>query len=183
MKALLAVLMFAAAAVQAAETTPTKFITQTLEPTGGKIERPKDWHYLEQHHGPVYVWTISREKISRDKGYDTGVRIQTVVGVKERTGKTPKQFILEFVEKKKKTPGVKVIETCRPKDQGLFTRICLQVEEGPHRILYSLFWGNVADIAVLSIAGTKKEHWLTYAPAFDRMSHFELIDMKRFEKN
>jgi hypothetical protein len=38
------------------------------------------------------------------------------------------------------------------------------------------------DLAVVSIAGTTKELWETYAPIFDRMSAFELIDMKRFEK-
>jgi hypothetical protein len=68
-------------------------------------------------------------------------------------------------------------------DQGLFTRICLETEEGPYRILYSPFWGSSGmDLAVVSIAGTTKELWETYAPIFDRMSAFELIDMKRFEK-
>jgi hypothetical protein len=66
-------------------------------------------------------------------------------------------------------------------NQGLFTRTCLETEEGPHHILYSLFWGsNGLDIAVISIAGTAKELWQTYSSTFDRMSSFELIDMKRF---
>jgi hypothetical protein len=41
---------------------------------------------------------------------------------------------------------------------------------------------NDLDVVVISIAGTTKELWPTYAPTFDRMSAFELIDMKRFEK-
>jgi hypothetical protein len=59
----------------------------------------------------------------------------------------------------------------------------LETEEGPDHILYSLFWGtNDLDIAVVSIAGTTKELWQTYAPTFHKMGSFELIDMKRFEK-
>jgi hypothetical protein len=67
--------------------------------------------------------------------------------------------------------------------QQLFTRICLEAEEGPNHILYSLFWGNDdVDVVVVSIAGTTKELWDTYSPIFDKMSSFELIDIKRFEK-
>ncbi len=182
MKALfvvIATLAFVATAV--AETAPTEFVTQVLEPTGGKIQRPKDWFYSEGHHGPVYSWTLSREDTSGNRPYITGVRIQTFTGVKKGTGKTAKQFILDFVAAKKKE-ATKVIKTCDEKEQPPFTRICMETEEGPYHILYSLFWGTNIDVAVVSIAGTQKELWETYAPVFDKMSTFELIDMKRFEK-
>lgn len=74
------------------------------------------------------------------------------------------------------------MKTCPEEDQGLFTRICLETEEGPYDILYSMFWGNRIDVVVISIAGTSKELWETYAPTFDKMNAFELIDMKGFEK-
>jgi hypothetical protein len=46
-----------------------------------------------------------------------------------------------------------------------------------------LFWGSdELDMAVVTIAGTTKDLWDTYSPAFDKMSAFELIDMKRLEK-
>jgi hypothetical protein len=64
----------------------------------------------------------------------------------------------------------------------LFTRVCLEAEEGPYRILYSLFWGSHnMDVAVVSTAGTTKDNWATYVSVFDRMIAFEVIDMKRFE--
>ncbi len=159
-----------------------EFVTQVLGPTGGKIPRPKDWFYSEGHRGPTYMWTLSREDTSGSRPYTTGVRIQMFTGVKRGTGKTTKQFILDIVAAKKKEP-LKVVKTCGEENQGLFTRIGLETEEGPHHILYSLFWGNNdLDIAVVSIAGTTKELWKTYAPTFDKMSAFELINMKRFEK-
>lgn len=164
------------------ETTPTEFVQQVLEPTGGKIQRPKDWFYAEGHRGPVYMWTLSREDTTGNKPYTTGVRIQLFAKIKEGTGKTAKEFILDFVAAKKKE-ATKVIKTCKEQDQGLFTRICLETEEGPHHIIYSLFWGSSGmDMAVVSIAGTTNELWETYAPTFEKMNAFELIDMKRFEK-
>jgi len=162
-----------------AKPAPSDFVTQILEPTGGKILRPKSWFYAEGHRGSAYMWTLSREDISGNRPYTTGVRIQTFVGVKNGTGKTAKEFILDFVAAKKK--DAKIVNSCVEQDQGLFTRICLETEEGAHHILYSLFWGSRdMDIAVVSIAGTTKELWGTFAPTFQKMSEFELIDMKRF---
>jgi len=104
------------------------------------------------------------------------------VGIKGATDKAAKQFILDFVEAKKKE-SIKVIKTCPAKDQGMFMRMCLETEEGPHHILYSLFWGSDdLDVAVVTISGTTKELWNTYSATFDKMSDFELIDMKRFGK-
>ena len=65
-------------------------------------------------------------------------------------------------------------------DQGLFSRTCIEVTKGESRILYSFFWGNDVDIAVVSIAGAKIADWAANTEFFDTMSKFELIDMKRF---
>ena len=184
MKAILtaAILVFTASAY-AAEKPPTEFITQILEPTGGRIQRPKDWFYHERHRGPVCDWMLTREDTNGGrKRYTTGVRIQMFPAVKVGTGKSATQFILDFLANKKRE-ATKVIKICEPTEQYLFTRVCLETEEGPHHILYSLFWGTKdLDVAVVAIAGTTKELWKTYEPTFNKMSAFELIDMKRFEK-
>lgn len=156
-----------------------KFVTQILEPTGGKITKPKDWFYVEGHRAPVYMWTISREDSSKGQ-YITGVRIQVFPDVKPGTGKTAKEFILDIFASKK-TEASKVIKTCNAEKHTFFTRICLEVEEGTDHILYSLFWGNNMDLAVVVIAGTTQELWNVYQSVFEKMSDFELIDMKRFE--
>jgi hypothetical protein len=159
---------------------PTEFVTQVLEPTGGKIQRPKNWFYSESSDEVSYTWTLSREDTSKGGPYITGIRIQTLVGVQEGTGKSPRQFVLDYVETKRKE--AKVLKKCERKNQGMFTRLCLETEEGPFHILYSFFWGNKVDIVVVCIAGTTKESWDTYADTFDKIGHFGLIDMKRFTK-
>ena len=109
------------------------------------------------------------------------MRIQTIADVRKGTGKTPKQFLMDFAATKADEPGVKVLKRCDETENGLFTRMCLETEEGNDHILYSLFWTD-SDLAVVVIAGTTKALWSTYASTFERMGHFELIDMKRFEK-
>ena len=165
---------------EAATAEPVRFVTQVLEPTGGKILRPEKWHYAEGHKGPTLMWTLSSEDSTKGP-YVTGVRIQAFMRVKSGTGQTAEEFLRAFVAQKRKSAD-KVVSTCAAQDQGLFTRICLETEEGEHHILYSLFWGTRIDVAIVSISGTTKSLWPVYSPVFKEMSSFELIDMKRFEK-
>ncbi len=166
----------------ARKATAVQYVEQILEPLGGKIQRPKHWHCVENHGDGKFMWTISEEDQSGEKGYETGVRIQVFMKVKERTGKTPEEQLAGFIEEKK-TGGGRVISVTDEKTQGLFTQTCLEMEEGGFHILYSFFWGTGGlDIAVVSIAGARKEKWDRYSAIFNRMSSFELIDMKRFEQ-
>lgn len=158
---------------------PTDFVTQILEPTGGKIQRPRNWFYSEGHRGPTLMWTLSCEDSRSGSPYKTGVRIQVFQRVKTGTGKSAEQFIRDFAAAK--ATQARVIESFPQLEQGLFRRIGMLTEEGPDRILYSLFWGkNDIDIAVVSIAGTSKDLWNVYAATFQKMSEFEIIDMTRF---
>jgi hypothetical protein len=165
-----------------AEDAPTEFVTQVLEPTGGTILRPKNWFYAEKHQGPSYVWTLSREDPFASKPYETGLSIQTFTGMKAHLGKTAEQFMLGIRDLRAKAAS-KVISSCEPKDQGIFTRVCLETEERGFHVRYSFFWGSHdEDVGVLTTAGAPLKLWDTYAPTFDKMAEFALLEPKRFEK-
>ena len=129
---------------------------------------------------PLITWIISREDASKAP-YTTGVRIQMIAGVKEGTGKSPKKFVLDYVAAKKKE-AAKVVNACGETNQGMFTRVCLETEEGPYHILYAFFWSNKLDWVVVSTSGTRKDLWDTYDPTFQKMGRFEPIDLERFRE-
>lgn len=108
-------LAFASAAL--AQEPPTEFVTQILEPTGGKILRPKDWFYAERHSGSTYPWIPSREESNVSKPYITGVSTQVFPGVKAGTGKTAQQFMQEFLADRKHK-AERVVRICLPHDAG-----------------------------------------------------------------
>jgi hypothetical protein len=166
----------------AAEDAPSEFVTQVLEPTGGTILRPTNWFYAEKHQGPSYVWTLSREDPFASKPYETGLSIQTFNGMKAHLGKTAEQFMLDIRDLRAKAAS-KVISSCEPKDQGIFTRVCLETEERGFHVRYSFFWGSHdEDVGVLVTAGAPLKLWDTYAPTFNKMAEFQLIDLKRFQR-
>jgi len=165
-----------------AEDAPAEFVTQVLGPTGGTILRPKNWFYAEKHQGPSYVWELSREDPLATKPYDTGLSIQTWSGMKAHLGKTAEQFMLTLRDMRAKA-ATKIVSACEPKDQGVFTRACLETEERGFHVRYSFFWGSHdEDIAVLVTAGAPIKLWDTYVATFDKMGEFKLIDLRRFEK-
>src|SRR5262245_45724312 len=102
--------------------TPTNFVLQILEPTDAKVQRPKGWFFeelrsdkgLAQPPRPGDKWHSYSLSISPEdsKGaITTLVLIQTIVGVKEHTGKTPKEFIEDVVRSEKKKAD-KVLKCC-----------------------------------------------------------------------
>lgn len=178
-RAIAIALLVAIAPSARADTTPTEFVIQVLEPMGGRISRPKEWFYAETHFGPSYVWTITKEDTLGGKGfYTTGVRIQLITNVEKISKKTPRQFMADFAASKRKE--FKVLRTCPESELGMFTRTCLETEEGPNRMLYTLFWSDRArDLGVVFVAGTTRTLWDVYAPTFARMGEFEIIDLAR----
>jgi hypothetical protein len=167
--------------------TNTQFVTQILEPFGGKILMPKDWYYRERHGGPSYIWILSKE--NPDKGpYITGVKLQYLAGITEGTGKIPEQFLQQFVQQK--SSEVEVLSSCEAEEQEFFTRICLETLEPAtelggdinYRIQYSLFWSNEMDMAVIMVHGTLEDNWEETSTIFAAMKDFEMIDMTRFEE-
>jgi hypothetical protein len=159
------------------ENVPEGFTLQILEPTGGKILKPKDWFYTHSQQGPSLTWILSKEDATVGR-YDTGVRIQAVVGIKKKTGVGAEESLRKYLLSKREG-AKKMFHECEPKDQGLFTNMCIHVEEGPYRIFYSIFWGNDVDIAIIMTGGTKLEDWEKYEKIFEKMSRFELIDMSK----
>jgi len=167
---------------------PEGYDLQELKPTGGKIPRPKGWFYAEDHSEHAFMWTISKEDPKKGS-YETGVRIQCFAGVQEITGKSPREFVLSFVEGKSKAS--KVISRRPEQTQGLFTRIGIEIEETvtvnkkqtTYRMLYSCFWGNEVDMVTIVTSGTTPDLWGKYTDAFDIMGNFDLIDMKKYVKD
>jgi len=165
------------------EKPPSGFTVQILEPTGGNILRPNEWHYAETHKSENTLrWIISKEDTEGGKtGYETGVSLQVFVDVEPRTSKTPEQFVRDFIEGKK-VAADKVHSTCEALDQGMFTRVCLEATEGDYRISYSCFWGNEIDVVAIFIAGAPLGLWKNHEDTFNIMNNFQLIDSSRFDK-
>ncbi|SMF69948.1 hypothetical protein SAMN02745866_04365 [Alteromonadaceae bacterium Bs31] len=187
MRKILLLFFFGSWAFNAFANEKIEYVTQILEPTGGNIQKPKDWFYSERHGGSSLTWILSEENPD-DGPYNTGVRIQLIQGIKAGTGKTPEEFVARFASDKEKTS--EILSECERSEQDLFYRVCLETKEIAvegtkvrSHIQYSMFWNNELDIGIFVTAGTSEELWETKKEIFKKMEAFEFIDMKRFEKN
>ena len=166
--------------------TATTFVTQILEPTGGKLLKPDNWHYLEKHRASNSLyWIVSKE--DPVQGYETGLAIQFMIGIKEGTGLSPEDFAKSQI--KQKISSASVIELCEQDEVGGFSRICLKVSETQNRdgkpvlftVLYSFFWSNSLNSVGITIAGSPSIYWDKYSDTFNTMNKIEIIDPARFK--
>ena len=159
-------------------TAPAGYHVQILEATDGRIVAPDGWNYRSRGTPSGWLWTFSKES-NADGSYETGLRLQLLVGVQKGTNKTPKEFALNFLEQKRRT--ARVINECGPSDQGHLIRQCLEVVEhltsggDPYHIVYSVFWGKEMDMVVLSTFGTPEELWPEYSRVAKVMSEVQII--------
>lgn len=70
--------------------------------------RPTGWHFTRSRSPNEYEYHISREAPGPDGDYDTGLTINVITEVTERTGKPPSQFAAEFMTQT--TAGLDVLE-------------------------------------------------------------------------
>lgn len=159
---------------------PDGYVLQHLDPTDGRIAKPKDWYYTSRGTPSGWLWTLSAEDPSKGF-YETGLRIQLLVGVNKGTKRSTKAFAQGILQQKRKS--TKVVGETVPVDQGDFIRQCLEVVEtieipdGPKEfhIVYSVFWGKNLDMVVVSTFGTPEKNWQTFSPVSKAMAIIDII--------
>ena len=79
---------------------PDGYVLQRLDPTDGRIAKPKDWFYESSGTQSGWLWTLSAEDPSKG-GYETGLRIQLLVGIEKVTKHSTEIFAQSFLQQKR----------------------------------------------------------------------------------
>lgn len=159
---------------------PEGFVLQRLDATDGLIARPKDWHYTSHGDPAGWTWIIAKEDPGKGP-YETGLRIQLLVGIAKGTGKSAEAFAQDFLSGKRQ--AIQVLSECGPIDLGSFTGRCLEAIETltiagatkPYHVRYGAFWGKTMDMAAFTTFGAPADQWESVRRTADTMSAFELI--------
>lgn len=165
----------AGAAAQAPLSAPPGFHLQVLEATDGRAIVPDGWTYTNHGTADGWIWTFAKEN-NPDGHYDTGMRIQLVVGAATARHQSVADLARGVLEQKRRAG--EVVVDCPATDAGDFMRQCLQTLEGTaprYHVLYSLFWSKKGDMLVVTTFGTPEPWWTRDAPIADRMAAFQII--------
>ncbi len=143
---------------------------------------PKDWHYRSSGTPSGWLYTFSKEK--PDPFYETGLRIQMLMGVERQTKRTKEEFVAGNIDARRKA-AIEVVRDCKePTDAGFFMRRCLEVIENirlgndparPYRILYTFSWAKTMDMVVVNTFGTPSDKWEDFTQVSNVMSRAILI--------
>jgi hypothetical protein len=163
-------------------TVPDGYVLQRLEATDGQIAMPKDWHYKSSGTPSGWLYTFSKEK--PDPNYETGLRVQMLMGIEKGTKRTKEEFVNANIDTKKRSVTEVVKECKEPSDAGFFMRRCLEVIENirignnppkPFRILYTFSWAKTMDMVVVNTFGTPTEKWDEFKDVCNAMGSAILI--------
>jgi hypothetical protein len=167
-------------------TAPSGYELQKFE-LGGWAFRPKDWQYYEQDDRAGLTWIISEEAPDH---YETGLKIQVLVGMNENIGKTPEQLARSQI-KMIKDSALELHEciSSSPITIG-YSRECVQVVESlnlvgiekKYEVITSFLWNNNDDILVVTTFGTPVGKWSKVRNHADVMTRFAIPDAKFIKK-
>lgn len=151
---------------------PPGFELQVLDTTQGRIAKPKGWFYSHSADKFSLSWILAKEDPKAGR-YETGFRIQFVPNATDAAKLPLEQYVDRFIAQRQQSAEVKRL--CSAQRVGQFLRRCLETIEGPHRILYSLFWSQELDALVVTIFGAPVAEWEQARYIADRMNEFELL--------
>ena len=182
-RALFILFLFLLSTSLVGQDTPKDYITQTLEPTPAKLQRPKNWFYTESHRGSAFQWTIAAEDPRNGKGYETGVKIQTFFDVKKNLDTSPRQFVQDFIEERKRNKNVEVLGVTPETKVGPCRLISMQSIEGTSQIIHQLYFGT-GDLDVVSVAilGAPNDgNWKKNIQVLAKINRFDLSRLLLFD--
>lgn len=138
---------------------PKGWVAQPLEPTGGSVHRPTDWHFSSKPDPNALKWFITKEDFSKGP-YETGVSVQMFLGVEKMTNKSPRQYATDFLAGKQ-SEAKKVHHFCE-RGRGDSDFACLEVEEGNYWIHYQVSWATGMDVLWVITSGAPERLWEQY---------------------
>lgn len=183
--ACLALLFVGTAHAQQDYLLPDGFMRQLLEPTYGRISRPRDWFFTSYGLPNGWRWLITKEDPKKSPGkdpidsYETGQRMDVVMYVEQSLQMSNREFAYNFLLQKQKNANV--IAECPEDVSENFMRKCLEViedkpgSEGRQRqhALYTVYWGFTMNMVVISSFTTPEKNWKNVKSIAEAMSHFE----------
>jgi hypothetical protein len=184
---LLALCLFVSLARGAELEAPAGFETRDFGPLGGQILVPKNWHVSQGSNATNYTLLMSKDLPEPSGRYETGWRIQWVVGIsKSMAAATPAKVVQYNISKKKASEHV--LKECDAERLGEFSRQCLETlapvpnkPDKKYRIIYTFFWSDEKDMLIVGTFGSPEEEWPETAKIYQVIKDFKLVDWDRFE--
>jgi len=175
---------------------PAGYIVQELGGLGGSIVRPIEWHYCCIYAKGTLVFQISKEQCSDGQGFETGMTINVIPGVREKSNVKPTAYAAHFLTKKVEAAEVlaweEPEEIKHPDMAGKFVRFDILVREEKElrgkkqvfQIGYTVFAHDEGDYIVIMIFGTPASEWDAHYDIYKTMTQdVILIDKDKMEQN
>jgi hypothetical protein len=126
-------------------TPPEGFGWQQLNEIKAAFLLPDGWHFLKQRSGETQAYFLTREDIEERGSFSTGLSINVVPDVEEKTGYTAPAYARAFVAVAGTDTGEEVLERAQLGDDvlpGFGVRTRSENDAGQMVIVHRIAFGN-----------------------------------------
>lgn len=141
------------------------YVVQNLEPLGGEILRPENWHFRRLMNDDALAFQIAKEDISNGGEFETGLTINLVKDVTKKSRVSPSIYAAYFIKDKLKNAELVTRDASRR--DGDFLREGILIRENktltektqPFKIGYTLYANDKTDLLIIMVFGTPESEW------------------------
>lgn len=162
------------------DTRQPEFSPVKLEPVGGVIDLPRGWLLYEQHSASGYRWMVSMAPPSERERGEARMTLLLIPQVSKLEKMKPS--VLAASQVVELTQGHPELKACQPVRQGIFVKVCYDVEleadsvfVPKYRAMVSMYYSDESDLFAMTIFSAPPAKFGDYQSIRERLDKVEFF--------
>lgn len=135
------------------------FLWSGSGPGESNFLQPKDWFLKKEHRSGTYAFFITKEDIDKEGGFETGLTVNVLKGISDKTESSASQYAHGFISIAAKKEENKVLLKPWFVEVGPFKGYGVRVRDKVKVLHYFLIANDKNDTLFLTIFEAKPEEW------------------------
>lgn len=162
------------------DTRQPEFSSVKLDPVGGTIDLPRGWLLYEQHSASGYRWTVSMAPPSERERGEARMTLLLIPQVSKLQKMKPS--VLAASQVAELTQGHPELKACQPVRQGIFVKVCYDVEleadsvfVPKYQATVSMYYSDESDLFAMTIFSAPPAKFKDYLSIKERLDKVEFF--------
>ncbi|MDA3800259.1 MAG: hypothetical protein PF692_14420 [Kiritimatiellae bacterium] len=156
-----------------------EFNASILKPIDCSIQVPKDWYIIGKSNQTSSSWIITPDDLTI-ADYQTGVKIDSLSQVKDKTGVIASKWVADRIHDKSTSLKILKSEVGSTNDYFKVKRLSTRevyssgkTHYATYHIIYSWFWNDDHDIVICMEARTPEKSWVSASTFLEKIGKLE----------
>ncbi|MDA3923771.1 MAG: hypothetical protein PF904_03625 [Kiritimatiellae bacterium] len=176
---LLLLCLFFGVGISSAVENSEDFQSFSLKAIDCSIQVPTSWKVYDQSNQSISSWVVTPDDLNKAH-YDTGVRVDSLSQVKNKTGSIASKWVADRIKDKSSSLQVLSSESGPTDDYFNVKRLVTEEVYSPgrdiyrtYRMCYSWFWNDKYDFVVCMVMRVPEKSWKSLSPSLEKVEKLD----------